>query len=53
MSAFFDFFIDMWYSLWDLLMFTVPGTGVKFGYIVITLLIIGFAINVYWKGAKT
>ena len=53
MQQFLDFFIDMWYDLWELLMFDIPGTDVKFGYVAITLLIIGFAINVYWKGAKT
>ena len=56
MSQFFDFFITMWRSFFNLLSnltFELYGYQVNFLAIVFVLFIVGFMITAFWKGSKT
>lgn len=56
MTQFFDFFITMWRSFFDLLShvtFVLYGYQVNFLAIVFVLFIVGFMITAFWKGSKT
>lgn len=56
MTAFFDFFVDMWTTLINLLssvVFEFYGYQVNLMAIIFVVFVIGFVISMFWKGAKT
>lgn len=56
MTQFFNFFITMWRSFFNLLSnltFELYGFQINFLAIVFALFIVGFMITAFWKGSKT
>ena len=56
MTQFFNFFITMWQSLFNLLSnctFELYGYQINFLAVVFVLFVIGFVITAFWKGSKT
>ena len=56
MSNFFVLLVNFWKSLFGLLdkvVFEINGVDISLGTLVVSFLLVGLVISVFWKGART